>query len=95
MTEIEFVDDWSPLKEAINILSDPSNFGEDHGEFDCNGMHHSEDVSEAIWVVKRYVPALIEQYSKLLELSFMLTEAWDMANQNKTPSGLIVEEFKL
>jgi hypothetical protein len=88
MTDLEFVNDWSELEEALAILSDKANFGDDLGEFDCSADHVGYDVPWAIYVIKDYVPRLLTQYASLLEASFALTDAWEAANQNRTPEGL-------
>lgn len=98
-TDVEFVNDWQPLQEAVNVLLQEDIMDYDYCECEvpCPGGHSyiNYRVNDAIEVVTKYVPTLIEQYSKLLELSFVITDAWDRANQNKTPSGLEVVEFKL
>lgn len=91
-TELEFVNDWSELEEALEILSNERNFGDDIGEFDCSADHVGNDVLWAVWKIKEYVPRLLTQYANLVELSFALTEGWETYATLQKPSGLYLPD---
>lgn len=86
----ELVNDKAELTEALEILNSPSQFGEEYGEFDCNGHHHSEDVSWAIYRVRTLLPRLMQSYEQLLETSYALADAWESYMNDQTPAGLYV-----
>lgn len=96
--ELEFVNDWGVLEAAINVLMDPTNFGQyddnELGEGDCDGHHVSEDVLTSLWVIKQYVPRLLTQYANLVELSFALTEGWEQYVKVQAPSQLYLPDHR-
>lgn len=86
----ELVNDKAELEEALEILNSPSQFGEEYGEFDCNGHHHSEDVSWALDRVCALVPRLMASYEEALQLTHTLADAWESYLNDQTPAGIYV-----
>ena len=88
--ELRFVNDWTPLEEAVQILKKEDPYNMDLGEWDCNSAHYDDFTEEAIDTVVKYVPRLIEAYSQLMELSLNMTQAWEYMTQNRTPEGIYI-----
>jgi hypothetical protein len=80
MTEqdVVLVNDWSELKTAVHFLH----------SVDLTAWEIVPEINEAVETIYDYVPRLLAQYASLLEASFALTDAWEQANQNRTPEGL-------
>jgi len=80
VTDLEFVNDWSELEDAIYLLThEPETY--DH-----------EDYDEALATIGTYVPRLLTQYAKLVELSFALTEGWETYATLNAPTGLYLPD---
>jgi len=74
---IEFVNDWSELEEAVAWLVEYS-----------SDQDLPESREHAVQTVAKYVPRLLTQYAKLLELSYVLTDLVEAQNAHRTPEGL-------
>lgn len=97
MTEkqtLEFVNDWSELEAALEIMRTDNEYDMDLGEWDCNSAHLSGQLEDAIHTVLQYVPRLLTQYASLLETSFALVEGWEQYAQVHKPSGLLVPDHR-
>jgi hypothetical protein len=96
MTDLEFVNDWSELEAAVNLLKTHELLDYEYCECDqpCNGGHAymPYGVEDAVATIVEYVPRLLTQYAKLVELSFALTEGWEQYVTLQGPSGLYVPD---
>jgi len=80
MTDLEFVNDWSELEDAIYLLThEPETY--DHEDYDA-----------ALATIGTYVPRLLTQYASLLETSFALTEGWKAYVEANPPKGLYLPD---
>ncbi len=77
--QLEFVNDWSELENCVNIMSNWS---------------VEPDSQWVVDVIVDYVPRLLTQYAKLMELSFVLTEGWEQYAQLNTPTGLYLPNHR-
>jgi hypothetical protein len=93
-TELEFVNDWSELEQALEVLRTDDPYDMDLGEWDCRSQHISSQLGDAIDTVSRYVHRLLTQYAKLVELSFALTEGWEQYASLNTPKGLYLPDHR-
>jgi len=79
-TDLEFVNDWTELEEAVTWLNESA----------------SEDTpltnQQAVDTIVKYVPRLLTQYANLVELSFALTEGWEQYASLQKPSGLYLPD---
>lgn len=101
VSEIEFVNDWSELEEAVQLVHDTfhscwyewqlTSPPPDAYYLDINSADEAE-VWEAVKVIKDYVPRLLTQYAKLVELSFALTEGWETYATLNAPTGLYLPD---
>jgi hypothetical protein len=94
MTDLEFVNDWSELEAAIAELKEILN-----GHAECDPDYCDIDVDllafkPAAEVINTYVPRLLTQYAKLVELSFALTEGWEQYATLQAPSGLYLPDHR-
>jgi phytoene dehydrogenase-like protein len=80
---IEFVNDWSELEAAVAWLVEYS----DDPDLPTSREH-------AVQTVAKYVPRLLTQYAKLVELSFALTEGWETYATLNPPSGLHLPDHR-
>jgi hypothetical protein len=80
--DLVFVNDWSELDAAVSDLASHLGCPEDECIID----------RDSIKVIKDYVPRLLTQYAKLVELSFALTEGWEQYVTLQGPSGLYVPD---
>lgn len=80
--EIEFVNDWSELEEALAWLSE-------YGTEDTPLTNQ-----QAIDAILLYVPRLLTQYANLVELSFALTEGWEQYATLQGPTGLYLPDHR-
>lgn len=72
--EIQLINDWAELHEAVEELS-------------AEGLDFGYQ-SEAIRTVLDLVPRLLTQYDSLLETSYALTEGWEAYVKANPPSRL-------
>lgn len=91
---IEFVNDWSELEEALEVLRTDNAYDMDLGEWDCNSAHVSGKLEDAMYVITKYVPRLLTQYASLVEISFALTEGWEQYAALQKPSGLYLPDMR-
>lgn len=87
--EIQFVNDWSELEAAVADLTD---------EIEAHSLC-DRDHCDMWWVhdlapIVEYVPRLLTQYAKLVELSFALTEGWEQYASLQAPSGLYLPDHR-
>ena len=94
MTDLEFVNDWSELEAAIEVLKQDNPYDMDLGEWDCNSQHWSGAAEDAVDLLIRYVPRLLTQYASLLELSFTLTGSWEEYARLNPPTGLHLPDHR-
>jgi len=88
---IQFVDDWTPLREAVEYLSEDSQLIEwDRDDW----AYVPTEAIEAIDAVVSLVPRLIKAYEDLWDSSVQLTTAWEAYMRNQTPAGIFVPESK-
>lgn len=80
MTDLEFVNDWSELEEAVRYLKQWA-------------MDEPSD-THTIDVIVDYVPRLLTQYASLLELSLTLTGSWEEYARLNPPSGLHLPDHR-
>lgn len=88
---IEFVNDWSELEEAVSVLKEKA---DDRGSYYQDPWIQSSEAEHAFWVITEYVPRLLTQYAKLVELSFALTEGWEQYATLQGPSGLYLPDHR-
>lgn len=84
VSEIEFVNDWSELEAAVETFKHYY----DRGFEDFDIENYLDDVECLI----SYVPRLLTQYAKLVELSFALTEGWETYATLNAPTGLYLPD---
>lgn len=93
---LEFVNDWSELEAAVNLLASADLMESDYCECEdsCWGGHQYVPwgVEEAVSTIIRYVPRLLTQYASLVELSFALTEGWEQYATLQPPKGLYLPD---
>lgn len=85
--DLEFVNDWSELEEAVRYLKE-----EDLMYYDGTGPTLTAE--EKINVIVEYVPRLLTQYANLVELSFALTEGWEHYASLQGPTGLYLPDHR-
>src|SRR5690242_720984 len=85
VTELEFVNDWSELEEAVEYFKERY---EPHDRCDPDYCDEWEILPSARAVME-YVPRLLTQYAKLVELSFALTEGWEQYATLQPRQGFI------
>lgn len=73
---VEFVNDWSELENAVEAL-----------RYDEDQLYDRFPWAAADIVVE-FVPRLLTQYAKLLELSYVLTDLVEKQNATRPPTGL-------
>ena len=83
MTDIEFVQDWAELEEAVKTLA-----GYDFYD------SVTQDVEYAVATIKDYVPRLLTQYASLLEMSFELTDLVKEQLDAAPKSGLYLPDHR-
>ena len=76
--EVQFVNDWSELERAVEVLAGHALYTDDYGP--------------AMATVVEYVPRLLTQYASLLELSLTLTEGWEQYASLQAPTGLYLPD---
>jgi hypothetical protein len=86
MTELEFVNDWSELEAAVETLNKTTH----QNAWQRDDNEHLG----AIAVLLTYVPRLLTQYAKLVELSFALTEGWEQYATLQPPTGLYMPDHR-
>jgi hypothetical protein len=64
-------DDWSQLREAMEVLSAPRTW-----------LNPNWD-EEAVSVVVQYVPKLLDRYAELWEMTMAMMSAWEKLNASK------------
>lgn len=64
------VDDWTKLLDVVDIINDRSD----------GPIFINEDVRD---IIVEYVPRLMDRYNELLELSHVMTSAWEKLNASK------------
>lgn len=82
---IAFVNDWSELEAALLALKENA---DDHGSYYQDPWLQSSEAEHVFWVITEYVPRLLTQYAKLLELSYVLTDLVEKQNAHRTPEGI-------
>ena len=88
--EIEFVNDWSALEEAVSDLKDLYDL-----HADCEPDYCDEvELVPSLRVITEYVPRLLTQYANLVELSFALTEGWEQYATLQGPTGLYLPDHR-
>jgi hypothetical protein len=87
MIEAEFVNDWSELEAAVDMVCAMS-------ESRYVDILPEDPEWEAFKVVVEYVPRLLTQYAKLLELSYVLTDLVEKQNALNTPTGLYLPDHR-
>lgn len=91
MTEsIEFVNDWSELEAAVAVLREDLHEPLTCDNSLCQGCRGS--YSKELRVFMEYVPRLLTQYAKLLELSYVLTDLVEKQNALTPPTGLYMPD---
>jgi hypothetical protein len=86
--QLEFVNDWSELEAAVEWYRSIRDAGPgEFNEWNPEGEH-------ALSVIVDYVPRLLTQYAKLVELSFALTEGWEQYATLQAPSGLYLPDHR-
>lgn len=91
MTDLEFVNDWSELEDAVHAV-----VAEMHDPASCEFGDECEWIDNPfapeLKTFAEYVPRLLTQYASLVELSFALTEGWEQYATLNAPSGLYVPD---
>jgi hypothetical protein len=87
MTDLEFVNDWTELEAAVAALDELYCR-------ECADWPERNEYEDAVRTIKDYVPRLLTQYAKLLELSFALTEGWEQYAPLQAPSGLYLPDHR-
>jgi hypothetical protein len=87
-TELEFVNDWSELENAVDFYRSIHDLGP--GEFN----EVNPGATHALSVIVDYVPRLLTQYASLLELSLTLTEGWEQYASLQQPKGLYLPDHR-
>jgi hypothetical protein len=91
MTEqLEFVNDWSELEAAVSLMRETQEWYNSLEYYDQQDMN--PEMAHALSVIVDYVPRLLTQYAKLVELSFALTEGWETYATLNAPSGLYLPD---
>lgn len=89
-TSIEFVNDWSELEKAVAYLRVRDDDLMEPNDYRSWGSA----TGYAISVLEEFVPRLLTQYAKLVELSFALTEGWETYATLNGSSGLYVPDHR-
>ena len=88
---LEFVNDWGELERAVEALR--PFIGLDYIDETLGYNDEFDGFMAALPVVVKYVPALLEQFSQLFELSESLTAAWEAFSKGLTPAGLVLPDY--
>ena len=88
--ELEFVNDWSELERAAEVLKEHLAWYDQLSHADP-----LDDNPELVWamdVLVDYVPRLLTQYASLLETSYALVEGWEAYAKVNAPTGILVPD---
>jgi len=93
--EIEFVNDWSELENAVARIHEC--FYKSDGtarQYVDILISYDEEVWGWIAAINKYVPRLLTQYASLLELSLTLTEGWEQYASLQPKAGLYLPDHR-
>lgn len=89
---IEFVDDWSRLKAAVEFMHEE--WYDEDIETHCD-VRNSTQARHAVDAVVELVPKLLDAYADLWQTSTEMLNAWEAFMNNETPAGLLVPEMRV
>ena len=89
VTELEFVNDWTELEAAVELIKNLFN----HTYVDIQD-DYDQECWQAVDTISEYVPRLLTQYANLVELSFALTEGWEQYATLQGQSGLDLPDHR-